>query len=100
MKGRYATGMQARLLERLVRAEGAIVPYESMIAAAYGLSGDREPEDPMCVIRVILTRLRKHLPPGAIRNHRGIGYTLDPAAAATLPKRDKRLLVPVEEVES
>lgn len=90
--------VSARLLRRLVLAEGAMVPIETLILAAYGTEAG--PSDPRSIIRVALCRLRRKLRAGAIRSHYGEGYSLAADECRRLRdsvgRVDARALVPVE----
>lgn len=93
MSSCHTAGARLRLLTRLAVAKGRIVPHGTLALAVYGDAG---PDDAEGVLRVMLCKLRKTLPEGAIRTHRGVGYSLDPAVAATLQGVDDRLLVPAD----
>lgn len=75
------------VLRRLVEARGAVVATEALLYAAYGEREDGGPGDALGVLQVLLCRLRKRLPEGAIRTEWGVGYSLDPALAAALRGR-------------
>lgn len=86
--------MKARILARLAAARGAVVPHDVLALAAYG---DRGPDDAAGVIRQLICRLRKRLPPGSLTTVWGRGYRLDAEVARTLPQLDERLLVPADD---
>lgn len=86
--------MKARILARLAAARGAVVPHDVLALAAYG---DRGPDDAAAVIRQLVYRLRKRLPPGSLTTVWGRGYRLDADVALTLPQHDERLLVPADD---
>jgi DNA-binding response OmpR family regulator len=87
----HTTGASQRLATRLAMADGRFVPMEALLLAVYGAD---EPFDAASSVRVMLSRLKARLPEGALRNVRGVGYALDPAAAKSLPEVDDRILVP------
>jgi DNA-binding response OmpR family regulator len=90
-------GVAARVLARLVLANGAMVPAPLLELAAYGPDGG--PADARGVLWVTICRLRRALPPGAITTHHGQGYSLSPVLCRRLrmtARVDTRLLAPVE----
>lgn len=56
-----------------------------------------QPDDAAGVIRQLICRLRKRLPPGSLTTVWGRGYRLDAEVARTLPQLDERLLVPADD---
>ena len=66
----YVQGVKARILARLAAARGAVVPHDVLALAAYG---DRGPDDAAGVIRQLVYRLRKRLPPGSLTTVWGRG---------------------------
>lgn len=81
-----------RLLARLAAGKGNIVSVAALLLAMY--DDDEEPETAPSSLRVLIHKLRRRLPPGAITTHYAVGYSLDPRVAATLPDVDERVLVP------
>lgn len=64
------------ILRRLAQARGRVVSYGALLFDLY--EGEPGPKDPEGVLRVQVTRLRKWLPPGALRTHWNCGYSLHP----------------------
>lgn len=85
------SGLCQMILRRLAVADGAIVTDDALLAYCYS-GPDGGPLRARNCIEVSICRLRKTLPPGAITRHRGIGYRLDPAVAAAMPRVDDRRL--------
>jgi DNA-binding response OmpR family regulator len=94
LKEEYVQGVKARILARLAAARGAVVPHDVLALAAYG---DRGPDDAAGVIRQLVYRLRKRLPPGSLTTVWGRGYRLDAEVARTLPLVDDRVLLPADD---
>lgn len=86
-----AAGLRGLVLRRLAAADGAVVTDAALLAWCYP-GPDGGPLRAWNCIEVTICRLRKMLPRGAIRRVRGVGYVLDPAVAATLPRLDDRRL--------
>lgn len=92
MRGRS----KARLLARLKAGRGAVVTAEALLAALYGDDADGGPLDARKALAVLICQVRRRLPPGAIRTHWGVGYSLAADVAATLEDLDDRRLMPRE----
>ncbi|MDB5371800.1 MAG: hypothetical protein JWP04_442 [Belnapia sp.] len=76
----WTRGASWRLAQRLIAGNGAVVTHDALTFAVYGDDPDGGPADAEGTIKVMLSKMRGKFAPGAIRNARGIGYSLDPAA--------------------
>lgn len=74
---------QARVAQMLYLARGNLVTFESFYSALYIHPGD-EPQEPNRIVIVYVSRLRPHLPPGAIQSVPRAGYILTTAGIAAL----------------
>jgi DNA-binding response OmpR family regulator len=87
--GRIAT----RVLQRLALSPGRAVTQEALVVAAYGDDPSGGPEDPLGVIRIIVSRLRKRLPEHGIETVWGVGYRMSEEAAAAVEIPDDRRVI-------
>lgn len=90
----HSSGVTNRLLARLVAADGRIVPRDNLLLSMYG---DAEPDTATESLRVLIYKLRRRLPPDALKSHYAQGYSLDRDVARRLPKIDDRILCPAIE---
>jgi len=67
-----------KVLKRLALARGAVVTHEALAFAAYGDDPNGGPGFAEDVLRGLICKLRKRLPPGVLTNVWGVGYRLDP----------------------
>lgn len=86
--------VRSLVLSRLARGAGAVVTYEALHAAAYGDDPDGGPLSARECLRVMIRRIRRDLPPGAVTTHHGLGYSMRPDIAAAVQLLDTRELVP------
>lgn len=82
-KGLKVPTGEARVAQVLYLARGNMVTFETFYRALYA-SPDEEPEEPNRIVIVYASRLRRHLPPGAIQSVARAGYILTTAGIAAL----------------
>lgn len=72
---------QARVVLRLYRAKGRVVPFAQLYEAAPPVYSD---DRPMHIVRVFVSQTRAKLGKDFILGSYGLGYALSPAAAETI----------------